>query len=135
VSSRLYDYLAEITPNDASISNLSLSFEEGILEVGGRVNTLSLVNRFADSFKFTVYKANDDGEGVAAFTNVVLSSFSRESEGAEYTLTMNFDPRIFSNEGPVSLEVPNITTTRPDVERPAALFQAPGAGDTAGGTQ
>lgn len=57
-----------------------------------------------------------------AFSGVVLSSFGRTEDGASYTITLSFDPAIFSNENAVSLLVPNIVTTRSIVEQPSVLF-------------
>jgi hypothetical protein len=129
VSSRLYTYLAKITPAFATISSLKADYTMNTLEVSGSVggpktlNKFSIVNKYADSFKFTTYKVKSSDEPAAAFTNVVLSNISRADEEAEYTVTMSFDPRIFSNESPVILEVPNIIVTRPDVEQPKPLFK------------
>jgi len=41
---------------------------------------------------------------------VVLSSFSRNDNGATYAITMQFDPALFSETSDVTLMVPNIST-------------------------
>lgn len=122
-SSRLFDIITQVTPAEASISSVKVDYEAYTIEVMGKVDSLRSVNKYADSFKFTTYTLEDGDEPAAAFANVVLSSFSRQNEEAEYTLTMNYDPQLFINTIQPKLSVPNIMSTRADVERPTALFQ------------
>ena len=130
ISSRLYDLITQVTPNDTNIGNLNVDFTSSTLEVSGQVATLALVNKFADSFKFAAYRIGDDAEPAAMFSNVVLTSFSRTAENADYTLTMSFDPAIFSGENEPELLLRKVTTTRHDVQQPEPLFQAPTGDET-----
>lgn len=128
VSSRLYSYISQVTPSEASISNISVDFSTNTLEMSGKVSTLALVQKFADTLKFSTYKSEekaktDTSADPAAFADVVLSSFARQKEGANYTLKMSFDPAIFSNTKTVSITVPALVSTDAASVRPSPLFQ------------
>lgn len=135
ISSRLYDLITRVTPNDTNISSLTIDFSATTLEVSGQVATLALVNKFADSFKFAEYRTSEDAEPAAMFTNVVLTSFSRTAENADYTLTMSFDPVIFSGKEDPELLLRKLTTIRHDVQQPEPLFQAPVGEEAAMGVE
>lgn len=125
VSTRTFDYIAQITPSTVSISSIIINYEAQSIEISGIAPSLKDVNSFADSLKFTTYKTSEEGESAAAFANIVLSDISRDEEEAEYTLLLNYDPAIFSSASNVTLTVPSIISNQPGVERPEPLFQAP----------
>lgn len=142
ISSRLFDYLVQVTPAQATISDVSLDLEGSTISLQGNADALSTVNKFTDTLKFTTFKSNgaDSKEG-KAFSNVVLSSFSlsggaagtanQSSKQISYKIDVTFDPVIFANvkdadgkSADVKLTVPNIITTRSALEKPGALFDA-----------
>lgn len=136
VSSRLVDYLTRLTPNQATISDVTLDFEASTLVIKGNANSLGTVNKYADTLKFTEYKINDEGEATGkAFKDVVLQSFAVAGSGQSgadaisYELTMVFEPAIFAlvrdstnPAEPVTLKVPQIISTRSATETPDTLF-------------
>lgn len=109
VSSRLFTYIAQVTPSDASISALNVDFTQNTMSITGEAPTLDVVNAFTDTLKATTYKTDSTGaDKPPAFSSVVLSAFGRDSKGATYTITLNFDPEIFSNtNNKVTLVVPS----------------------------
>ncbi len=140
ISSRLFDYLNQLTPEKATISDVTLDFADSTLIIKGNADSLSTVNKFADTLKFTDFKVDGSNpkEG-KAFSNVVLNSFSVSSTSTAgskekqiaYEIKFNFDPAIFSNalnaEGKpanVSLTVPSIISTRSETEKPGSIFDA-----------
>ena len=123
VVSRLFGYITQSTPSAASIARLNASFAENTMSISGSSDTLGTVNTFADTLKFTTYHTKSDESEKRAFSEVVLANFSRDSKAASYTITLKFDPLIFSESEEVTLTVPNIITTRSEVEQPQALFQ------------
>lgn len=126
VASRLFEYVAQTTPSDVSIARINVNFLENTMIISGSATTLETVNIFTDTLKFTEYKTegqDEDDEGKLAFSEVVLSTFGRDTKGATYTITSKFDPTIFSELEEVEFVVPNITTTRSEVSQPKALFQ------------
>lgn len=125
VTSRLFGYLQQITPNAAGISDLNLDFTTNILTIKGTSDSLETVNKFVDTVKFTTYKAADDTQ-TKAFKSVVLSNFSRTQEQSTYEIAIGFDPVIFDNATTItSLTVPtNFITTRSQTESPNELFQS-----------
>jgi len=123
-ASRIFGYIAQSTPSDASISRLLVDFGTTTLTISGSAASLEVVNTYTDTLKFATYHtANDKENEVQAFSDVVLASFGRDSKGASYTITLTFDPVIFSNTEEVTLTIPNKITTRSQTEQPEALFQ------------
>lgn len=122
VTSRLFSYLGQVTPTNATISDMTADFSASTLSITGNAPSLDVVNTFTDGLKFTKYQVSGSEDKTNAFSNVVLSSFGRTAEGASYTITLSFDPQIFSNANNVKLLVPNIVTTRSVIEQPTVLF-------------
>lgn len=111
VVSRTFTYLAQVTPSTVSISSYSADYTANTMTIAGEAQSLDQVNVYADTLKSTTYTTDSDTTPKKAFTSVVLSSFGLDSKGATYTLTVSFDPIIFSNQSNVTLSVPNITTS------------------------
>lgn len=126
MASRIFGYIAQSTPSDASISRLIVDFNTQTISISGSATSLEVVNTYTDTLKFATYHTENDRETEAqAFTNVVLTAFGRDSKGASYTITLAFDPVIFDNTEEVTLTIPNKITTRSQTEQPDALFQDP----------
>lgn len=113
ISSRLFDYLQQLTPADATISGVSIDFQEFKATIEGSADQIRVVNKFADTLKFTGFKVNEEGsegaqpacdlgaieqtsevineeqEGVKglcrAFSGVTLSEFSLNDENNEFS--------------------------------------------------
>lgn len=123
VSSRIADYLTQVTPASASISKLTVDYDLGTMTIAGSTNDLTSVNIYTDTLKFTKFVTKDDTKQKNAFSEVVLVAFSRDVDSATYEINFKFDPVIFSNAEEVQLVVPQIVTTRSEVDKPTALFQ------------
>lgn len=128
VASRLFDYLSQTTPASASIAKLNVDYELSTMSISGSADQLTTVNTYTDILKFTKYATKTDKTQKNAFTDVVLSAFSRDSENTTYTITLKFDPMIFAGAHDVKLTVPEIISTRSEVDKPTALFQQNGNG-------
>lgn len=125
VASRLFGYLRQMTPTEVNIAKLDIDFDQNIMKVSGSSGSLSNINKFADTLKFTTYtvteEGSESGETKNAFSKVVLSSFGRNAQEATYTIDLVFDPAIFSSTQEIKLVVPETITTRSETEKP--LFQ------------
>jgi hypothetical protein len=128
VATRLFSYLSQTTPAAASIAKLNIDYELSTMSIAGSTDALTTVNTYADILKFTKYTTKNDDTEKNAFSNVVLSSFSRDSESTTYTIALKFDPAIFAGSQEVELTVPEIISTRSEVDKPSALFQQNGNG-------
>jgi Tfp pilus assembly protein PilN len=123
-ANRLFGYITQVTPSSASISRLNVDFAKNTISISGSADTLNTVNTFTDTLKFATYHTAKDVETEKpAFSDVVLSNFGRDSKGATYTITTQFDLNIFNIQEDVTLTVPKKVTTRSEVQQPAALFQ------------
>jgi len=127
VTSRLFGYLTQLTPRAATISQLNLDFTQNTIVITGNANSLDIVNTYVDTLKFTKFTkpGAEEGTSTNAFSEVVLSQFSRNNSGANYTITTKFDAAIFDSASDVKLNVPRIISTRSATEQPTDLFKSP----------
>jgi Tfp pilus assembly protein PilN len=123
VTSRLTDFIGQVTPSTATISDLKADYTANTLTITGNAPTLDSVNTFVDGLKFTDYTTDNSGDSKKAFSNVVLTQFSRDATKATYTISLSFDAEIFKGSNNVTLSVPNKITTRSIIEQPTTLFQ------------
>jgi Tfp pilus assembly protein PilN len=117
VTSRLFNYVSEVTPAQATLNQLSIDFTANTLTFGGNAPSLDVVSTFTDTLKATTYSGGG-ANGKNAFTDVVLSSFGRDQGGASFTITCSFDPTIFNTNDSISLTVPQSSGANQ-----ASLFQ------------
>lgn len=118
-TSRLFSYLSKLTPPSASISALSLDTGTKVIKIDGTADSATTVNAFIDTLKYTKYQIGSDSPG-AAFSSVVETNFAISETGVSFSLTANFDPKLFANNLTDSsgnlitpqLIVPNSTNTR-----------------------
>lgn len=122
-ASRVFDYLGQITPAKISISDAKIDFTAGTITISGNADALSTVNQYVDTIKFTTFTNDDDDQPTRAFSNVVLTSFSKDENISSYQIDLSFDPLIFDNTQKVVLTVPKIVSTRSEVDKPGDLFQ------------
>lgn len=124
VATRIFGYITQSTPASATISRLQVDFALQTITMTGAADKLETVNTFADTLKFATYHtAKQPDTEKPAFSNVVLTSFGRDSKGATYTMNLKFDQVIFSELDDVTLTVPKKVTTRSETEQPGALFK------------
>lgn len=134
-SSRLFDYLPLVTPNNISLSTMSVDFGANTMDVEGTADSQKSVNTFIDTLKFTTYTLDTKSKAVSAFPSVVESNFSIGSGSVSFSLNVSFDPALFSNSTSDSngklvapkLNVPQQTTTRSNVD-PSGLFNGNSGG-------
>ncbi len=129
--SRLFTYLAELTPSNAHISQLNLDTTTNSLKISGAAKSQDTVNTFIDALKFTTYKVGATDSAHTAFPSVIESTFSISSGSVDYGLTITYDPQLFSNSlsATPTLTVPKQITTRSALEDPSnALFNSKGSG-------
>lgn len=124
---RLFGYLDQTTPSNVTISTFNIDFALGTIDIKGTASTISEVNTYADTLKFTTYKAGENDQG-PAFSEVVLGSISTDptNKKVSYGLTFKFNPLIFSTTTDVSLTVPSQVTTRSQIDKPSAIFKSQG---------
>lgn len=126
-TSRIYNYLIQLTPKDAKVSAVELDADTQTMTISGSAGKLETINRFADILKFTDYVEGSNKD--KAFSEVVLSSFGVQGESSSgdrtsYSITFKYKPIIFDNTKSVELAVPAIISTRSVTERPTDLFEA-----------
>lgn len=129
-ASRLFDYLNQVTPSSVSITDFTTDFTQQTATITGTADSLSNVNKYVDTLKFTKYTTDANAASTPAFNNIVLSSFSLgsgsqdPSQAANYTITLSYDKNIFDIAQKITLTVPNLVTTRLQLDQPTDLFKA-----------
>lgn len=127
---RLFDYLNQVTPANVNITDLKVDFTQQTMTITGTADSLSNVNKYIDTLKYTTFTSTSNPKSQPAFNNIVLSSFSLNNssqaanQAANYTITLSYDKTIFDITQNVKLSVPSITTTRLSVGQPSDLFTA-----------
>ena len=136
--SNIFSFITQLTPVNATISSLAVNFSSGSsnssttssgssITISGGADSLATVNTFVDTIKYATYNDTTTKKtNVQAFSSVVLSSFSYStsttSSPAQYTITFNYDPALFSSDT-INLVVPSETTTRSVLNQPI-LFKS-----------
>lgn len=126
VTSRLYSFITQVTPANAKLTKLIISHEAATLDIAGTADNLTTVNKYTDTLKFTKFTTVDGGPEKNAFSDVVLTSFTRDKLTTTFEISLKFDPLLFSGEHDAKLNVPKIITTRSEVDKPGELFQQGG---------
>ena len=111
VATRLFDYISQVTPAQASLNKLTVDFSGNTMSIGGTAPSLDAVSLYTDTLKATYYTTSNNSTKTNAFSNVVLANFGRNDTGATFTITLSFDPAIFKATNTVKLVVPSTTTT------------------------
>ncbi len=128
-ASRLFNYLNEVTPATVSINDFSIDFTQQTITLTGAANTLSSINQYVDTLKYTQYTSGSSKTSGMAFSNVVLSSFgitsgaTDPSQAASYTITLSYDKDIFDITQNIKLTVPSEVVTRSGTQQPTDLFK------------
>ncbi len=105
VASRLFSYISQVTPSQASLNQLTVDFTANKMTVGGNAPSLDVVSTYTDTLKGTLFNGGPKPKA-HAFTNVVLATFGRSQAGATFTITFDFDPVIFNSADDITLTVP-----------------------------
>lgn len=116
-ASRVFTYLNQVTPTTVDITDFKVDFTAQKMTVTGTADSLGSVNQYVDTLKFTTFTTDSQPKPAKAFKNIVLTSFgltSNSSGGrpASYSIDLTYDPAIFDITQKVTLNVPNLTTTR-----------------------
>ena len=142
ISSRLFDYLTQVTPEKALISSVDMDAEGYTMIIKGTADSIITINQFVDTLKFTDFKLEGNDTRAAkdgrAFSSVVLQGFNLDPQGStgdprlalSYEISLNYDEAIFVNtakdgkplENAVKLTVPKIITTRSELQKPSSVF-------------
>jgi Tfp pilus assembly protein PilN len=120
-ASRVFTYLSQLTPQQATISDLKVDYTNHTMSINGNAPSLDVVNTFIDGLKYTDYSIANSNSQLPAFSTVVLAAFSRNSKTATYTITLNFDPAIFDNANSVTLKVGG--QSQVNSQQPSIIFK------------
>lgn len=125
VASRLFGYLGQLVPEKVSIGKFDIDYSTKVMNITGTTDNLGTVNKFVDTLKFTTYAYPDgaDRKELKPFSDVVLGNFSKNEKDSTYQVKLTFDPVIFDSANTGTMQVPKITSTRSETEKPTDLFK------------
>lgn len=138
LSSRAFAYLPQVSPVTIQVSRLGIELDTNILQIEGTAESAHAVNTFIDTLKFTNFTTPLQTTPKSAFPSVIENSFDVSQKNVSFSLTVRFDPILFSNAVLSSdqkpeipqLTVPSLTTTRSVLNDPAnAIFNGQNTGD------
>ncbi len=112
VSSRAFSFIQETTPSDVNLNKMTLDYITNTITLGGTAPSLDSVKVYANALKTAEFSVGDSTDGSHAFSKVVLASFSRDTKGANFTITAKFDTKLFdvANDVQLSVKVPTADT-------------------------
>ena len=121
VVTRLFGYIQQLTPDDVTISSLSVSISPTVnsYQISGGTNNLISVNQLVDFYKFATYTTSSSSTPLNVFSNVVLTDYGLSQAGASYEISADFAPSIFSSAySNVQINVPSEYSTRSRTQLP-----------------
>ena len=136
VVTRLFDYVAILTPLEITVNELNIDFDNDVLEISGQAATLEDINRYVDTLKFanftldysdeeSEFTDNDDQITENAFLGVELRDFTRNIEGASFEIRAAYDEIIFDGLEEIEISIPSRITTHFDLDADEDLFTLP----------
>lgn len=129
-AAQVFNYLNQVTPANVSITDFNIDFTKQTTTITGTSANLANVNQYVDTLKHATFTTSGSSTSQPAFSNVVLTSFSLNTDSgnagqaANYTISLSYDKTIFDVTQNAKLSVPNVVTTRLNVDQPTDLFQA-----------
>ncbi len=133
ISSRIFGYLAQVTPTNVSLGKLDVDFGADTMTITGNADSQKTVNTFVDTLKLTTYSVGSGDSAHTAFPSVVESGFAINPTNVSYTIDLEFDPRLFANnlldsqgnpQAP-QLTVPKLSSTKAATDDPTStIFKA-----------
>lgn len=122
IGSRAFTIMQQLTPADVTISEFTADYEQGVITITGQAPALTKVNTFTDTLKFATFSTKEIQQE-KAFSQVVLTQFSRSEKDVTYSITTGFNPALFSGLNEIALNVPKTVTTRSVVQQPTDIFK------------
>lgn len=130
ISSRLFTYLSQVTPTNASLGNLNIDFVTNQMTINGTADSQAAVNAFADNLKFAKYSVASSSP-LTAFPSVLESSFNINPSNVSYTLSVQFDPNLFTNNAKDAggkHQIPVLSVSNQPVRSSDSLFNSQAGG-------
>lgn len=122
--------LNEVTPVNVSISEFNVIYTEQKITITGGADSLSSVNKYIDTLKFTKFGESGVKDKKLAFSKVVMTDFGVNQDSNDpkqtvnYTIDMAYVPEIFDITKKIDWLVPSQVTTRSELNRPTdSLFK------------
>ncbi len=105
-SSRLFDYLAFVSPTEAKIVSLNFDTVTSTIVIQGTADKIATVNKLVDNIKATTYSVEGQSADskTAPFTQV-STQLSGDNEKASYKIDIIYDPVIFENTKEIIMQL------------------------------
>lgn len=103
-TSRVFDYIAFVSPGTVRLSSLNLNLEDSTVSLSGSADTIATVNKFVDNIKAATYASAGSDDEQAVYNNVA-TDLSGGNEGATFSINMGFDEKIFDNTQEILMRI------------------------------
>ncbi len=137
-TSRVFDYMTFVSPNEVKLSTLNLDMESSTMEISGKADSIATVNRYVDTLKSVKFITNEelesitknaDGASEVSILKTVKSesqnpytdletTLSGTNEDASFTIKFTFDPIIYDNTQEITMILADTTYTTAPPENP-----------------
>jgi len=117
-AARTFSLIQQITPSSVSLTGVTVDFEAKTISIDGKAKTLSDMNTMVDTVKYASYAIGDSNDTKKAFSDVVLATVTRNSDGSTFTITANYDDAIYDNANDVKFSVPSGISTSSIIDQP-----------------
>lgn len=103
-TSRVFDYLSFVSPATIRITSADLDTRDSSLKVKGSADSIATINKLVDNFKAVTYAVVGSDAETRVYSDVV-TELSGNNEGANFEISMLYDPVIFSNTEQVIMRI------------------------------
>lgn len=103
-ASHLFIYLQQTTPSTVSLNQTQIDFSATTITIGGTAPSLDDVKVYADTLKNATYTTDSTTTPKKAFSEVVLTSFSRNDKGADFTIKTKYAQDLFDIKQTIQLK-------------------------------
>lgn len=123
-ANRTFNLIQQMTPSTVALTDVTIDFEANTASFSGVSTSLGAMNTMADTIKYTNFVVS--GKSKRAFSNVVVSEFSRNAKESTFTINSSYDPEIFDNTVELTFSVPSGVSTPSVIGQPTTqLFTKP----------
>lgn len=113
-TSRVFDYVAFVTPKEASIASMNIDTVGMTLKLQGKADSIATVNKYVENLKAVTYSVEAESTGAAAKLPVysaVTTQLSGDNESATFSFSMTYDPTIYNNTKDIVMYLADQTMT------------------------
>ena len=103
-TSRVFDYMTFVSPAAVRFSSIDLDTKNTTLKVAGTADSIATINKLVDNIKAVTYAVVGTETETTTYSDVV-TELAGNNDGANFKISMTYDPAIFSNTQQVIMRI------------------------------